>query len=139
MINDIFLFIYLPVIVWVLLMVILFYYLVRKYPLGDWDEENPNPYQGETFAMPRGVMRGMLTLSLIFIVMLMEVVNLKMPEFEDLIEKLLVAFQMMIAFYFGSKVMHHVTKADERKARARAEAAKALQTPVVTETEDAEG
>ena len=93
--------------------------LLKKYTFGNWEsEENPkkNPYAGETFAMPRGVFRGIITLSLLFLVLLLEVANLQMHGLEEKIDKLLTAFEMMLAFYFGSKVMHHVTKADERKA-----------------------
>ena len=76
--------------------------------------------------MPRGVFRGFLTLSLLFVVSLIEVANMTLPILDDsgavlLPEtrhpELLVAFQMMLAFYFGSKVLHHVTSADERKSK----------------------
>ncbi len=30
----------------------------------------------------------------------------------------MVAFQMMIAFYFGSKVMHHMASTDRKKTQA---------------------
>lgn len=106
---------------WLLLMTIVFVRLLGKYTFGNWTPDNPNPYSKETFAMPRGVLRGMLTLSLLYAVVLFEVANIQTTGFESKIEQLLVAFQMMIAFYFGSKVMHHVTKADERKATAFAE------------------
>ncbi len=117
--NEIFIIVYLPILLWMLGVVILFIKLARKYTFGNWTADNPNPYMLETFAMPRGTMRGILTMSLLFIVMLLETVNLvTKPGFEKAIEQLLTAFQMMLAFYFGSKVMHHVTKADERKTRA---------------------
>ena len=103
---------------WLLVMTLVFVGLLGKYTFGKWTVDNPNPYAKETFAMPRGVFRGMLTLSLLYIVMLLEVVSLVTNGLELRIEQLLVAFQMMLAFYFGSKVMHHVTKADERKTTA---------------------
>lgn len=106
---------------WLVINTVIFFRLLGKYTLGNWTKDNPNPYQNETFGMPRGVFRGFMTLSLLFIVMLLEVVNLQMTGLEEKIDKLLVAFQMIIAFYFGGKVMHHVTKADERKARAMAD------------------
>ncbi|MGH1365412.1 MAG: hypothetical protein ACRBF0_17755 [Calditrichia bacterium] len=117
--NEIFIIVYIPILLWMLGVIILFIKLAKKFTFGNWTKENPNPYALETFAMPRGAMRGILTMSLLFIVMLLETVNLvTKPGFEDAIEQLLTAFQMMLAFYFGSKVMHHVTKADERKTRA---------------------
>ncbi|MFQ5636654.1 MAG: hypothetical protein ACE5IR_01505 [bacterium] len=110
------------VILWFIGISILFYKLLRKYTFGAWTKECPNPYEKETFGMPRGIFRGILTLSLLFIVLLMEVVSLQDTGLEKSIEKLIEAFQMMLAFYFGSKVMHHVTKADERKTQAMAAA-----------------
>lgn len=106
---------------WLLVMTVVFVKLLGKYTFGKWTADNPNPYAKETFAMPRGVFRGMLTLSLLYVVVLFEVANIQTTGLEMKIEQLLVAFQMMIAFYFGSKVMHHITKADERKITAFAE------------------
>ncbi len=117
MFDDTFTIVYVPVLIWIVGLIIFFIFLALKYPFGNWSEENPNPYQNETLAMPRGTLRGILTLSLLFIVMLLEVVSIRIAQIEDIIDELLVAFQMMLAFYFGSKVMHHVTKADERKSR----------------------
>jgi hypothetical protein len=124
--DPIFNFFYIPVIIWTIGIVILMFFLIKKYTFGkNWTKDNPNPYHGETFAMPRGVMRGILTLSLLFIVMLMEVVNLLPTEIigekiwglEDKIAGLMTAFQMMLAFYFGSKVMHHLTSVDLKKSK----------------------
>jgi len=102
--------------VWILGVTILFIIMLRKYTFGKWTETHKNPYALETLGMPRGFFRGILTISLLFMVMLLEVLNLNMRGLETKINQLLVAFQMMLAFYFGSKVMHHVTKADERKS-----------------------
>jgi len=66
--------------------------------------------------MPRGVFRGMLTLSLLYVFILFEVANLHIVGLELEMEGLVVGFQMMLAFYFGSKVMHHVTSADRDKS-----------------------
>ena len=104
--------------IWIIASSIVFFKLLAKYPLGNW-KKGENPYEKETFAMPRGVFRGLLTLSLLFTVMLLEVVNLLIEGLEDKIEQLLVLFQMIIAFYFGSKVMHHVTAADRDKKLGR--------------------
>ncbi len=102
--------------IWLLVMTIVFVRLLGKFTFGKWDEKNKNPYAKETFAMPRGVLRGMLTLSLLYAVVLFEVANIQVGGIEEKIDSLLVAFQMMIAFYFGSKVMHHVTAADRDKS-----------------------
>ncbi|GAB4326924.1 MAG: hypothetical protein Kow0037_00150 [Calditrichia bacterium] len=109
--------VYIPLLVWLGLVVIFLIILARKYTFGKWTPENPNPYKNETLGMPRGTMRGVITLTLLILVALLEVQSLIHPEIEKVIDKLLVAFQMMLAFYFGSKAMHHVTAADERKTR----------------------
>ncbi len=119
--SWVFLAVFAGVVAWLIVMTLVFVRLLGKYTFGKWTAENPNPYAKETFAMPRGVLRGMLTLSLLYTVVLFEVANIQSSGLETKIEQLLVAFQMMIAFYFGSKVMHHVTKADERKTTAFAE------------------
>lgn len=126
--NDwLFVTVYGLVVVWLVFMCIVFGILLKKFTFGNWTPENPNPYQGETFGMPRGVFRGFITLSLVFIVMLLEIVNLVTEGLEGKIDQLLVAFQMMLAFYFGSKVMHHVTSADERKNTQAQEETKAVE------------
>lgn len=101
---------------WLLVMTIVFVKLLGRYTFGKWTVDNPNPYAKETFAMPRGVFRGMLTLSLLYAVVLFEVANIQTTGLETKIEQLLVAFQMMIAFYFGSKVMHHLAAANRDKS-----------------------
>jgi len=106
--------------IWIIASSIVLIKLLAKYPLGNW-KKGENPYEKETFAMPRGVFRGFLTLSVLFLVMLLEVVNLLIEGLEEKIEQLLVLFQMIVAFYFGSKVMHHVTAADRDKEKARSQ------------------
>ncbi len=104
-----------PLGIWMLIVLSFFILLLKKYTFGNWTKDNPNPYDGETFNMPRGTFRGILTLSLLFMVVVFEIVTVRIIGFEDQIHDLMVAFQMMIAFYFGSKVMHHITSADRDK------------------------
>jgi hypothetical protein len=113
--------VYIPIMVWLVIVLAFFIILLKRYTFGNWSEEHPNPYAGETFDMPRGVFRGTLTLSLLFIVIILELVNVRIIGFENEINELMVAFQMMIAFYFGSKVMHHMTSTDRRKTEVIAE------------------
>lgn len=110
---------------WILLVISFLLFLMRKYTFGkNWTPENPNPYAKETMGIPRGAFRGVLTLSILFLVMLLEVNNLFFDPKdlaingeifipEDRFKALMTAFQMVIAFYFGSKVMHHMTNADK--------------------------
>ena len=107
----------LPIFLWLGLVLTFLIIMFFKYTFGNWTKENPNPYRTETFGMPRGTFRGILTLSLLFIVVILELVNVRIVGFEAEIHEFMVAFQMMIAFYFGSKVMHHVTSADKAKTK----------------------
>ena len=107
--------IYTPIAIWMFGVLILFIFLLRKYTLATWTEDNPNPYSGETLSMPRGVFRGILTMTLLFIIVFLEILTIFHTGFEQEIDGFMTAFQMMIAFYFGSKVMHHVTSADRKK------------------------
>lgn len=107
-----------PIFFWLVLVLAFFVVLFIKYTFGNWSSENPNPYQGETWGMPRGTFRGILTLSLVFVTVILELVNVRIVGFEAEMHEFMVAFQMMIAFYFGSKVMHHVTSVDKQKTIA---------------------
>ena len=110
--------VYLPIGIWLLIVLTFFVLLLKKYTFGDWSEEKPNPYAGETFDMPRGIFRGTLTLTLLFTTIILELVNVRVIGFEDEIHEFMVAFQMMLAFYFGSKVMHHMASTDRKKTEA---------------------
>ncbi len=122
--------------VWMIFMVLLFIALLIRFTFGvGFTRENPNPHINETFAMPRGVFRGFITLTLLFLVTLIEVINLNIPLLDgngrliaqyvgdtlyfpaDRHHDLMVAFQMMLAFYFGSKVMNHVIASDKEKTK----------------------
>ncbi len=108
---------YFPIAIWLLLVLTFFVILLKKYTFGYWTPEHPNPFEGETFGMPRGIFRGTLTLTLLFVVILIELVNVRIIGLEEEIRELMIAFQMMIAFYFGSKVMHHITATEKSKTK----------------------
>lgn len=127
--------VFVPVGLWLIIVLGFFVLLLKKYTFGNWTEESPNPYAGETFDMPRGVFRGTLTLTLVYIVVVFELVNVRIIGFEDEIHELMVAFQMMIAFYFGSKVMHHMASTDRKKTESIAENVGNIQT-FQTSTDD---
>ncbi len=109
--------VYLPIALWMVLVLVFFIFLLKKYTFGTWTPENPNPFEGETFMMPRGVFRGILTLTLLFVVVIMELVNIRIIGMEEEFHEFMIAFQMMIAFYFGSKVMHHITSVEKSKTK----------------------
>ncbi len=88
------------------------------------DEENAklkNPYLWETLGLPRGTFRGILTLTLLVVVIVLISMSLLVAQFRGQFETLVEAFEIMLAFYFGSKVMHHVTNSDKKKAQKKAE------------------
>ena len=117
--------IYIPVMIWLVLSLIFVVVMFKKYTFGDWTKENPNPCDGETFNMPRGTFRGILTLSLLFITVVIELANVKIIGLEAEFSEFMAAFQMMIAFYFGAKVMHHINSVDKTKTKMLAQAAEA--------------
>lgn len=110
-----------PIFLWLGLVLAFFIFLFFKFTFGDWTDRK-NPYQNETWGMPRGTFRGVLTLTLLFVTIVLELVNVRVIGFEAEIHEFMVAFQMMIAFYFGSKVMHHITASDKKKALAASDA-----------------
>ncbi len=115
--------IYMPVMVWLVISTIFIVVMFKKYTFGDWTKENPNPNEGETFNMPRGTIRGILTMSLLFITVVIELANVRVIGLEEEFSEFLAAFQMMVAFYFGAKVMHHISSVDKSKTKAISEAA----------------
>lgn len=120
--------VYMPVMVWLIISTIFIVVMFRKYTFGDWTKENPNPCEGETFNMPRGTIRGILTMSLLFITVVIELANVRIVGLEAEFSDFLAAFQMMVAFYFGAKVMHHINSVDKTKTKAIADAAAAIET-----------
>jgi len=78
--------------------------------------------------MPRGTIRGILTMSLLFITVVIELANVRIVGLESEFSDFLAAFQMMVAFYFGAKVMHHINSVDKTKTKAIADAAAAIES-----------
>ena len=118
---------YIPLAIWLVLVVLLMVLLLRKYTFGQWSPEHPNPYRLETMGLPRGVMRGILTLTLLVVVVLLQVLALRFEDLQTRMGDFMVAFQMMLSFYFGSKVVHHLGKVDERKNKNAAKAAENIE------------
>ena len=111
-----FLMMYIPVLVWTLLLVLFFIFILRRYTFRNWKGQT-NPYKNETLGMPRGVIRATLSISLLFFVLLFEAFSLAFETLEARTESFFTAFELMIAFYFGGKVMHHLSSTDKTKNR----------------------
>ena len=106
---------------WVVALLVFLVVMVKHYTLRDpatWPG-GKHPFAEETLAMPRGVFRAVITVSLLVIVLFVEVISLTQGGLEGHLEQLLVAFQMMLAFYFGGKVMHHLAAVDQQKEEIR--------------------
>jgi hypothetical protein len=99
-----------------------------------------NPYQSDSFGLPPGTIRGILALTALVMFLLVEGVNLWSPaSLEGQFDGLVTAFQMVLAFYFGSRaveVLQAKTAAKKDEATAAvatngaARPAEAVATPV---------
>ena len=114
--------VYLPMLIWLLVMGRFVWILIKKYPLGNWGRDNENPYKTETMGLPRGLIRGILTLTLLIGAVLLQLYAIRFLESEEKISTFMSAFEIMLAFYFGSKVMHHLSSVDKNKAKSYADA-----------------
>ena len=107
-------------IVYFLGIIVFLIYMVFKYdPLRNPD----NPYFDQTLSLPPGVFRGILAITLLIAVVLFEgyaLTNMeRYQEIQKILDPLLTAFQLMIAFYFGTKMVGIVSSKgkDETKAK----------------------
>ncbi len=123
-------------IVWMAGVILLFVLLLRKFTFGKWDDDKQNPHYGETLAIPRGFFRGILTLSLLFFVILFYIGDFYFDYGAGKLDELTTAFEMMLAFYFGAKVMHHLASNDKNKTKALVEAMKKENNPLLQERKD---
>ena len=119
------------ILAWFALIAFVFALLLVKFTLN---RDKPNPHAGETFAMPPGVFRGILTLSVLFVVLLLEGANIGLlredaaqwETFQKAIQPLVIGFQMILSFYFGGKIVGQLANADRDKSKNRVEAVKAM-------------
>lgn len=109
------------IIAWLVGLTIWLKKLIKNYTLKDWGNKT-NPYQNETLGLPRGTLRGILTLTLLVVVVILVCTSMVVKPLRGGFESLIDAFQVMLAFYFGSKVMHHVTNSDKKKSQSKTDA-----------------
>lgn len=77
-----------------------------------------NPYQGESFGLPPGTIRGILALSAMVAFLLVEALNIFAPtNLEMDFKELITVFEMVIAFYFGAKAIDIFNKRSEIQSR----------------------
>ncbi|MFZ5517665.1 MAG: hypothetical protein ACOY90_13540 [Candidatus Zhuqueibacterota bacterium] len=106
-------------IVWLLTVIIFLYYMILKYQPLDHED---SPYLHETLGLPPGLFRAVLTVTLLFTVVLLEgyaLTNIQEHvRIKEILDPLLTAFQLMIAFYFGTKIAG-VVSGDKGKTDAQ--------------------
>ena len=101
---------------------------IKKDDTIPWDEKAEhypqNPYKGETLGLPKGTVRGLLTLTLLVANCLVLYVSTHSPpgsHFRENTEFITTAFLMMIAFYFGSKAVDVFKAREETRRKATPE------------------
>lgn len=111
-------------------------YLQRMIREFTFDKGDKNPYKNETLGLPPGTLRAVLTLTLLIVVIDLICLSLIMEEFRDSFSSLINAFEVMLAFYFGSRIVSNVAQKDKEKAeeqsRAQADVARAELTAMRT-------
>ncbi len=98
-----------------------------------FEEPSSNPYEGESFGLPPGTVRGTLALTAMVLFVATEMVNLQNPGLETSIAELITAFQMVLAFYFGARAVEVLDK--KKTAAAQPAAAESSAQPSAPEPE----
>jgi len=84
-----------------------------------FDEPPRNPYEGDSFGLPPGTIRGILALTTLLLFVTVEGVNLYSPaSLEGQFDGLVTAFEMVLAFYFGSRAVEALQAKMQRGAGA---------------------
>lgn len=77
---------------------------------ADLQEPDANPYESESFGLPPGTVRGTLALTALVLFVAVELVNLQNTGVEGQFKELIIGFQMVLAFYFGSRAVEVLEK-----------------------------
>ncbi|MCI0495263.1 hypothetical protein L0Z72_09680 [candidate division KSB1 bacterium] len=101
-------------VIWFLGIIFYMIYMVLKY---DPFKNPDSPYIKETMGLPPGVFRAIITLTLLFAIVLLEGYALTNMDQHEQIQKVLdplnTGFQLMIAFYFGTKMVDMISGKDK--------------------------
>lgn len=97
-----------------------------------WDPHWVNPYAKETMALPPATIRGILTLSIAYFILLLEYYRFLYPgNLMTFTGHLISGFEIMLGFYFGGKVLQGLAESDKAKTEEITQAAKAQATATV--------
>ncbi len=78
-----------------------------------------NPHKNDSFGLPPGTIRGVIALTILILFVGFEILNLfSTINLETRFSELITAFQMIIAFYFGSKAIDVLKIRSEKKENA---------------------
>lgn len=98
--------------IWLLFIIIYFWTMLRKYTLKDWIT-NPNPYKEETLGIPKGTIRTILALSMLFMFILIHVYSI---AFEGIpTEAVDNATYLVLGFYFSDRVIGKIVNGKKKE------------------------
>lgn len=106
------------ILTWLVVMTWYITLLLKRFTFADWSKKE-NPYKDETLGLPCGTLRGVLTLTLLIVVVILVITSLIVTPLRGEFDSLMDAFQVMLAFYFGSKIMEHMTNSDKKKTQEK--------------------
>lgn len=116
--DDIYTVEHVTIVAYTIILIFFVGYMAHKFTFNPkWTKENPNPYADETLAMPKGTMRAVITFTLLFFTVLIEMHVVRNPLIEMWTDKYITSFQMVLAFYFGSQVMTGLSTQEVQKAQ----------------------
>ncbi len=83
------------------------------------EEPDENPYKLDSFGLPPNTIRGIIALTALFLFILMEGINyFSTIAVEDNFKELILALQMVIAFYFGSRAIEVFKARSEKQEKS---------------------
>jgi len=104
------------ILVWLVLVVWWLIIMLKNYTLKkDFD----NPYKDETLGMPPGTLRGVLTLTILVVVIILVCLSMLVEPIKGGYDEMITAFEIVLAFYFGGRIVNSVSKSDKEKAKHR--------------------
>jgi len=125
--------------IWLAVVILFLAVMITKFTCRNWPADCPNPYQEETLGMPPGVLRSLLTLSLVVFIFLIELYRFQYPFALEEFSKLLIqGFEIMLGFYFGTKALQTLSNNETKSKKSAVEAAAGMphQIPPTNKFED---
>lgn len=101
-------------IAWLVVVIYWLNKMMDKYTYGVQaaGEKWENPYRDETLGLPPGTLRAILTLTIMIVVIVLVFVS-------GAYEEIITAFEIILAFYFGGRLVNNVSLNDKLKSESR--------------------